>query len=181
MQSYRHVCPHCGTQLSIQHLPVEKTVSRCPQCKKYIVVDNYGRDTRKPNVYHCPKCGEEQIFDGRPPLIRCEKCNNMYMTSVHGVGMIELGLLSQGDKGELSYKKKKDKYINAINQWLSLSKTVKTCIISTIVACIAIIIGAYIYSLPPAIHTSMAYANMDSLWSEFSEKNPYNIQIRTPR
>ena len=177
MQSYRHVCPHCGTQLSIQHLPVEKTVSRCPQCKKYIVVDNYGRDTRKPNVYHCPKCGEEQIFDGRPPLIRCEKCNNMYMTSVHGVGMIELGLLKQGDKGELSYKKKKDKYINAINQWLSLSKTVKTCIISTIVACIAIIIGAYIYSLPPAIHTSMAYANMDSLWSEFSEKNPYNIQI----
>jgi len=177
IQSYRHVCPHCGTQLSIQHLPVEKTVSRCPQCKKYIVVDNYGRDTRKPNVYHCPKCGEEQIFDGRPPLIRCEKCNNMYMTSVHGVGMIELGLLSQGDKGELSYKKKKDKYINAINKWLSLSKKVKTCIISTIAACFAIIIGTYIYSLPPAIHTSMAYANMDSLWSEFCEKNPYNIQI----
>lgn len=181
MQSFRHVCPHCGAQLSIQHLPVEKTVSRCPQCKKYIVVDNYGRDTRKPNVYHCPKCGDEQIFDGRPPLIRCEKCNNMYITSAHGVGMIELGLLSRGDKGELSYKKKKDQYINAINKWLSLTKTVKVSIISAIVACVAIIIGIYIFSLPPAIHTSMAYADMDSLYNEFSEKNPYNIQIECIR
>lgn len=181
MQSYRHVCPHCGAQLSIQHLAVEKTVSRCPQCKKYIVVDNYGRDTRKPNVYHCPKCGDEQIFDGRPPLIRCEKCNNMYITSAHGVGMVELGLLSRGDKGELSYKKKKDQYINAINKWLSLTKTVKVSIISAIVACVAIIIGIYIFSLPPAIHTSMAYADMDSLYNEFSEKNPYNMQIECIR
>lgn len=181
MQSYRHVCPHCGAQLSIQHLSIEKTVSRCPQCKNYIVVDNYGRDTRKPNVYHCPKCGEEQIFDGRPPLIRCEKCNNMYITSAHGVGMIELGLLSRGDKGELSYTKKKDRYINAVNKWLSLSITVKVSIISAIVACIAIITGIYIFSLPPEIQTSMAYADMDSLWSEFSEKNPYNIQIECIR
>lgn len=181
MQSFRHVCPHCGAQLSIQHLPVEKTVSRCPQCKKYIVVDNYGRDTRKPNVYHCPKCGDEQIFDGRPPLIRCEKCNNMYITSAHGVGMIELGLLSRGDKGELSYKKKKDQYINAINKWLSLCIKVKVSIISAIVACVAIIIGIYIFSLPPAIQTSMAYADMDSLYNEFSEKNPYNIQIECIR
>ena len=179
--SYLHTCPHCGTQLSIQHLPVEKTVSKCPKCKKYILVDNYGRDTRKPNVYHCPKCGDEQIFDGRPPLIRCEKCNNMYITSAHGVGMIELGLLSRGDKGELFYKKKKDQYINAINKWLSLTKTIKVSIISAIVACVAIIIGIYILSLPPAIHTSMAYADMDSLWNEFSEKNPYNIQIECIR
>lgn len=179
--TYLHICPHCGAHLSIQHLSVEKTVSRCPQCKKYIVVDNYGRDTRKPNVYHCPKCGDEQIFEGRPPLIRCEKCNNMYITSAHGVGMIELGLLSRGDKGELSYKKKKDQYINAINKWLSLTKTVKVSIISAIVACVAIIIGIYIFSLPPAIHTSMAYADMDSLYNEFSEKNPYNIQIECIR
>jgi len=181
VSTYLHTCPHCGTQLSIQHLPVEKTVSRCPRCKKYIVVDNYGKDSRKPNVYNCPKCGEEQIFDGRPPLIKCEKCNNMYATSTHGVGMIELGLLSQGDKGELPYKKKRDKYICAINKWLSLTRTVKVCIILSIVACIAIIVGVYIFSLPPAINTSMAYANMDSLWNEFSKRNPYNIQIECIR
>ncbi len=181
INTYLHICPYCGTQLSIQHLPVEKTVSRCPKCKKYIVVDNYGKDTRKPNVYNCPKCGEEQIFDGRPVLIKCEKCNNIYKTSAHGVGMLELGLLSRGDKGELPYKKKKDKYICAINKWLSLSKTVKASIISSVVACIAIIIGLYIISLPPAINTSMAYADMDSLWKEFSEKNPYNIQIECIR
>ena len=175
--TYFHICPHCGIQLSIQHLPVEKTVKRCPKCNKYILVDNFGKSSRKPNIYICHKCGEEHIYDGRPPLIKCERCNSMYITSAHGVGMIELGLLSQGDKGELPYKKKKDTYVNAINKWRSLSKTVKASIISTIAVCVAIFIGIYILSLPPAIHTSMAYSDMDSLWSEFSKNNPYNLQI----
>lgn len=175
--TYLHTCPYCGTQLSIAHLPIEKTVSRCPQCKKYIIVDNFGRDSRKPNVYKCPKCDEEQIYDGCPPLVKCEKCNNMYITSSHGVGMIELDLLSQGDKGELPYKKKKDKYVSVINKWLLLSKKVKLYIVSSIVTIVAIIIGLYVISLPEAIDTSKAYANMDVLWKEFSENNPYNIQI----
>ena len=120
--SYLHSCPYCGTRLSIQHLPVEKTVSRCPQCKKYILADNFGRDIRKPNIYNCPKCGQEHIYDGRPSLIRCEKCNNMYVTSLNGVGMLELGLLSRGEKGELQYKKKADKLISTIilNSFISI-------------------------------------------------------------
>ena len=52
-QKYYHVCPYCGTQLSISHLPVEKTISRCPKCNKYILVDKFGLEIRKPNVYVC--------------------------------------------------------------------------------------------------------------------------------
>lgn len=176
-QSYRHVCPHCGVQLSINHLPVEKTVSKCPQCKKYILLDNYGMFSRKPKIYTCPKCGEEHIFDGRPPLIKCEKCDNLFITSAHGIGMIELDLLSKGDKGELPYKKKDDKYIATINMWLSLTRTMKLAIISSIVGIIGAIVAGYLLSLPSDIQTTMAYADMDSLWEQFSEKNPYNIQI----
>ena len=175
--SYLHSCPYCGTRLSIQHLPVEKTVSRCPQCKKYILADNFGRDIRKPNIYNCPKCGQEHIYDGRPSLIRCEKCNNMYVTSLNGVGMLELGLLSRGEKGELQYKKKADKLISTINKWLSLTQKTKAIIISSIVAVVAIILGGYLLSLPEVIESTKAYAEMDMIWQEFSEKNPYNIQI----
>lgn len=175
--SYFHSCPYCGTALSIAHLPVEKKVGRCPNCKKPIIVDNFGKESRKPNIYICPKCNQEHIYDGRPPVLRCEKCGNTYLTSTHGVGMIELGVLSRGDNGALPYNKKRDNYTYVINKWLSLSKKVRGGIIAIVVACVATIAGAYIHSLPPAIDTSMAYANMDSLWTEFSEKNPYNIQL----
>lgn len=176
-QKYYHTCPYCGTQLSITHLPVEKTILGCPECKKLILVDKFGLDIRKPNVYVCPKCGEEQIYDGRPPMIKCEKCENIYITSSYGVGMIELGLLAQGDKDELPYKKKKDKYVLAVNKWLLLSKTVKMSIISAVAVIIAIIVGGYIYSLPTSIHKTQAFVEMDSLWTDFSIKNPYNIQL----
>lgn len=176
-QTFIQTCPYCETQLSISRLPVEKTVSRCPKCKKYILIDEYGQSIRKPHVYICPKCGQENIYDGRPQFVKCEKCQSFYVTSIHGVGMIDLHLLSQGDKGELTYKKKKDRYITAINKWLSLSKATKIRIFSAIAIVFILAVGGYIISLPPSIETTKAYAQMDSLWNEFSKNNPYNIQI----
>lgn len=180
-QVYYHVCPHCRTQLSISHLPVEKTVSKCPQCGMYIVLDNYGKDTRKPHVYKCPKCKEPQIYDGRPPFVKCSKCSNLYVTSAHGEGMIDIDLLAKGNKGELPYKKKKDKYIATLNIWYGLSSKMKTVVISSAVAVLALIAGIYYLSLPDAIDTTQAYANMDAVWNEFSESNPYNIQLECIR
>ena len=159
--SYFHTCPYCGTALSIAHLPVEKKVGRCPHCKKPIIVDNFGKESRKPNIYICPKCNQEHIYDGRPPVLRCEKCGNTYLTSTHGVGMIELGVLSRGDNGELPYNKKRDNYTYVINKWLSLSKKVRGGIIAIVVACVATIAGAYILSLPPAIDTALVAATIE--------------------
>lgn len=176
-QSFIHTCPYCGTHLSITKLPTEKIASRCPKCNKYLIVDNFGQDVRIPNVYTCPRCNEEHIYDGRPPLIKCNKCGNVYITSNCGVGMIDLHILSHGDNGELSYNKKKDRLIDAINKWLSFSQATKIGILATISIFIFFFIWIYISSLPSPIETSKAYAQMDSLWNEFSEKNPYNIQI----
>lgn len=177
MSQFIHTCPYCGTQLSISQLPIEKTVSRCPKCNHYLVVYNYGKDVRKPNIYKCPKCGEEQIYDGRPQFVKCDKCNNIYVTSEYGVGMIDLALLSQGEKKELPYKKKRDKYVETINKWLSLKKSTKVGVFSAFAVILILFIGGYILSLPRAIEKTMAYAQMDSLWTEFSVRNPYNIQI----
>lgn len=38
--------------------------------------------------------GVTYIYDGRPQFVECEKCNNIYVTSAYGVGMIDLALLS---------------------------------------------------------------------------------------
>lgn len=176
-QIYYHSCPHCSTQLSISHLPVEKTVSKCPKCGKYILLDNHGRDSRTPNVYICPRCREYHIYDGRPPFIKCSKCNNVYVTSAYGAGMIDVNLLTRGNDGVLPYKKKKDKYVSALNKWLGLSTRKKAVVISSVVGILLAIVGIYYLSLPAAIDSTEAFANMDAVWGEFSENNPYNIQV----
>lgn len=179
--NYTHFCPYCGTHLSISRLSVEKTASRCPNCHRFLIVDAFGATIKKPNVYHCPKCGKEQIYDGRPPMVMCDGCNHYFVTSEYGEGMIEVGLLSDGDKGEIPYQKKPDRYVATINKWLGLEKSIKTKIISAIVVIILVAVAGYLISLPPAIRTTQAYADMDSLWTEFSEHNPYNIQIECIR
>lgn len=179
--AFIHICPYCGTHLSLSHLPVEKTASRCPQCHGYLIVENFGARLKKANVYHCPKCGKDQVYDGRPPMVSCEGCNHYFVTSQYGEGMIEIGLLSGGDKGEIPYTKKPDRYVALINKWLGLKKSLKIKIVSAIALLVLGTVAVHLLSLPPSIETTQAYAEMDSLWTEFSEHNPYNIQIECIR
>lgn len=175
--AYVHTCPHCGTQLSVNELPVEKTASRCPHCQKTVILLEHGAVLKKPTVYRCLKCNNELIYDGRPPFVHCEKCNSVFITSEYGNCLISPELLSKGDKGELEYKKKRDRVTEIRNGWNLMPQGKKNGIYACIVLMICICIGTYIYSLPPAIEKSLAYADMENVWKEFREKNPYNIQI----
>lgn len=175
--NYVKTCPYCGTTLSINQLPVEKTASRCPHCKNILLLTDYGATIKKPFVYKCHKCGEEAIYENPVPFVHCDKCSTLYVTSNQGTEMIEADLLSKGDKDELPYKKKKDYYISARNKWRSLSGKTKRLIICCIAAVVGLAIGAYFLSLPPAIEESMAYAQMEEVWRDFRDKNPYNFQM----
>ena len=175
--SYIKTCPFCGTTLSISQLPVEKTASRCPHCKNILLLTDYGATIKKPFVYKCLKCGEESIFENQVPFVHCDKCGTSYITSNQGTEMIEADLLSRGDKDELTFTQKKDHYIAAKNRWRALSGRAKGIIIACIVVIIGLASGGYYLSLPPAIEESMAYAQMEDVWNEFRDKNPYNFQI----
>ena len=175
--NYVKTCPYCGTTLSINQLSVEKTASRCPHCKNILLLTDYGATIKKPFVYKCHKCGEEAIYENPVPFVHCDKCGTLYITSDQGTEMIEAELLSKGDKDELPYTKKKDHYIAARNKWRALSGRAKGIIIAFVVAVIGMAAGGYYRSLPPAIEESRAYAQMDSLWNVFRDKNPYNFQM----
>ena len=175
--SYIRTCPYCGTALNINELSVEKTASRCPHCNNILLLTDYGATIKKPYVYKCHKCGEESIFENRVPFVKCDKCGTFYITSEQGTSMIEAELLSKGDKGELPFKKKKDYYIGLRNKWRMLPNTTKKVVFALIASIIVIGISGYLLSLPPNIETTKAYADMENVWKEFREKNPYNIQI----
>lgn len=175
--NYVKTCPYCGTTLSINQLSVEKTASRCPHCKNILLLKDYGATIKKPFVYKCHKCGEESIYENPVPFVHCDKCGTLYITSNQGTEMIEADLLSKGDKDELPYTKKKDYYIAARNKWRAFSGRTKGFIIAGVVAVIGLAASGYYLSLPPAIEESMAYAQMDSIWNVFRDKNPYNFQI----
>ena len=175
--AYVKTCPYCGTTLSINQLPVEKTASRCPHCKNILLLTDYGENVKKPFVYKCHKCGEEAIYENPVPFVHCDKCGTLYITSDQSTEMIEADLLSKGDKNELPYTKKKDRYIAARNQWRSLSKKTKVVIIGCTIAIIGIALGAYYLSLPPAIESSVAYAQMEDVWNEFREKKSLNPSL----
>lgn len=175
--AYVHTCPHCGTQLSVKELPIERTASRCPHCQKTFILLEHGAILKKPTVYRCLKCNNELIYDGRPPYVHCEKCNSVYITSEQGNCLISPELLSKGDNGELEYKKKRDKVTEIRNGWNLMPQCKKNCIYACIAMFICVCIGTYIYSLPPAIEKSLAYADMENVWKEFRKKNPYNLQV----
>lgn len=175
--AYVHTCPHCGTQLSVNELPVESTASRCPHCKNTVILLEHGAVLKKPTVYRCLKCNKEMIYDGRPPFVHCDECNSFFITSEHGNCLISPDLLSRGDKGELVYQKKRDRVTELRNEWRQMPKGRKNSIFACIALIFCICLGAYIYSLPPAIEKSLAYADMENVWKEFRQKNPYNIQI----
>lgn len=177
MNGFIHRCPHCNTELSIKELSVEKTAAKCPSCGKFILLKEYGATVEKPTVYRCPICKKEHIYDGRPEYVHCDGCNNVFLTSQNGECLIDLALYAKGEKGELPFVKKRDRVVEAKNRWRKLPIQRKAGICISLLAVIGIAIGLYIWSLPAAIETTMAYADMDNVWAEFRAKNPYNVQI----
>ena len=177
MQTFIHTCPYCGTRLTHNEMSEERVATRCPHCNNVLILLDHGALMRRPPVYRCPKCNEELIFFSRPPVVHCDNCNSIYLTSEKGCCMIDPDLYSKGEKGELPYVKKPDRVVALKNKWIMLPAIIKGGIYASVAAVIAIIVGLYIYSLPSAIESTMAYADMENLWNEFREKNPYNIQI----
>lgn len=66
--------------------------------------------------------------------------------------------------------------IQVANKFNGLSLKNRIAICSSIISCLVISLGLYIYNLPPDIEKSMAFAEMDNVWNEFRSKNPYNYQ-----
>lgn len=177
MQEFNHHCPYCGTQLSVKEIEEERTAAKCPHCANTIILLEHGAVMKKPIVYRCPKCNEELIYEQRPPFAHCDNCRSVYLTSEQGNCLIDLDLYNKGEKDELPYVKKKDNIVALKNKWRMTPVRTKGRIAAGIVGVILILIGIYIFTLPPAIEKSKAYADMENLWKEFREKNPYNFQI----
>lgn len=177
MQVFKHLCPYCLTQLSVNEIETEKTAAKCPVCSNTIMILNYGAEIKEPVVYRCPKCNEELIYEQRPSFVHCYNCNSVYRTSEQGNCLIDPELYEKGENGELPFVKKMDYVIALKNKWRMMPAKAKGGIIASIIAFIGLMVGAYIYSLPASIETTKAFADMENVWKEFREKNPYNIQI----
>lgn len=144
MPVHIQICPHCGTQISVTDLTVEKIAAECPHCHKTIILLDYGAVIKKPTVFHCLKCNKEMIYEGIPPFVHCDNCNSIYITSEHGNCLISPELLSKGDKGELEYKKKRDKTTELRNRWKLMPQSRKNGIYAFVTLIICICIGIYI-------------------------------------
>lgn len=177
MNTYNHSCPYCGIQLSVKEIEEERTAAKCPHCANTIILLEHGAVMKKPVVYRCPKCNEELIYEQRPPFAHCDNCYSVYLTSEQGDCLIDPDLYSKGEKGEIPFVKKRDNVVALKNKWRMMPSIIKVGIAASIIAVACIIGGAYIYSLPAAIETTKAFADMENVWKEFREKNPYNIQI----
>lgn len=172
-------CPHCSSDLGVNPIEEHKVLSNCPRCGKHVLVVNEGGlySMRKPNEYKCKKCGRDFIYDGRPPMIYCEQCGELYVTSQHGDYLLEQTVFEKGENGGFNYHKKEDKLIKAINAWKQKPKSVKAGVYAAAVCIIAVLIGLYILSLPTDILSTQAYAASPEFIKEFREKNPYNVQV----
>lgn len=177
MRTFEHYCPYCGSHLSLKELDVERTASRCPSCNNVLILSDYGETMAKAIVYKCLNCGEELIYSGHQPIISCHKCNSLFLASEQGNCLISPDLYSKGEKGKIPYEKKVDKVVALKNKWRLMPTKKKHGLYAGLAAAICLLVGLYIYSLPPSIEKSKAYADMDNVWKEFRDKNPYSIQI----
>ena len=177
MNTYNHSCPYCGIQLSVKEIEEERTVVMCPHCANTIIFLEHGAVMKKPIVYQCPKCNEELIYEQRPQFAHCDNCHSLYLTSEQGGCLIDPDLYSKGEKGEIPFVKKRDNVVALKNKWRMIPNKIKRGIAVITIVLICLIAGAYIYSLPASIETTKAFADMENVWKEFREKNPYNIQI----
>ena len=176
MQTFNHQCPYCGTQLSVKEIEEDRTAAKCPHCSNTIILLEHGAVMKKPVVYRCHKCNDELIYEQRPPFVHCDNCHSVYLTSEQGNCLIDPDLYSKGEKGELSFVKKRDNVVAIKNKWRMMSAKTKGGIAAGIACVLFVLIGIYIFTLPPAIEKSKAYADMENLWKEFRAKNPYNFQ-----
>ena len=176
MNTYNHSCPYCGTSLSVREIEEERTAARCPHCANTLILLKHGAVMKRPMVYNCPKCNEELIYEERPSFVSCDNCHSVYLTSEHGKCLIEPDIYDKGEKGELPFIKKRDNVVALKNKWRMMPTKTKGRLAAGFAFVIFVLAGIYFFTLPPAIEKSKAYADMENLWKEFREKNPYNFQ-----
>ena len=162
--------------MSVREIEEERTAARCPHCANTIILLKHGAVMKRPMVYNCPKCNEELIYEERPSFVSCDNCHSVYLTSEHGKCLIEPDIYDKGEKGELPFIKKRDNVVALKNKWRMMPTKTKGRLAAGFAFVIFVLAGIYFFTLPPAIEKSKAYADMENLWKEFREKNPYNFQ-----
>lgn len=122
---------------------------KCPNCKEPINIENAGSST-----------------------IVCSKCKCAYL----------INIIKNGDKHEMESlrllfnPRNVRKWDVVKDKWRHLPTSIKVAIPSSFALILAVLIGWYAYTRPCAIEETKAYADMEKLWEEFREKNPYNFQ-----
>lgn len=137
-------------------------------------------------ITHCPNCGEDITFNSETNecVITCPKCGKrLHVQIIDGKSYaIDENLYQIGDK--LPANNKKDRWITFCNWFITfwnrcLGIPPKVKIATAIILALAIICPV-VYSIitaPEAIEKTIAYSNSESLWNEFREANPYNVQL----
>lgn len=177
MNTYKHLCPHCMTTLSVEHIDELTMLVQCPICQKQLLLSDHGRSLREAPTIACIKCQHEMVYDGKAEEIVCDKCGEKFKVAKGGACIIETELYEKGQKGELPFTKFPDKVIARKNKARSI---VSKCFGYGLWLAILAGIGWIVYkeaTRPIPIENTLAFQDRDSLWCEFREKNPYNIQM----
>ena len=177
MKTYKHLCPHCMTTLSVDHIDELTMLVQCPICKKQLLLSDHGRSLREAPTITCIKCQHEMVYDGKAEEIVCDKCGEKFKVAKGGACIIETELYEKGQKGELPFTKFPDKVIARKNKARSI---VSKCFGYGLWLAILAGIGWIVYkevTRPIPIENTIAFHQRDSLWTNFRQKNPYNIQL----
>ena len=177
MNTYKHLCPHCMTTLSVDHIDELTMLVQCPICKKQLLLSDHGRSLREAPTITCIKCQHEMVYDGKAEEIVCDKCGEKFKVAKGGACIIETELYEKGQKDELPFTKLPDKVIARKNKARDI---VSKCFSYGLLLAIFAGIGWIVYkeaTRPIPIENTLAFQDRDSLWCEFREKNPYNIQM----
>ena len=117
------------------------------------------------------------VYDGKAEEIVCDKCGEKFKVAKGGACIIETELYEKGQKDELPFTKLPDKVIARKNKARDI---VSKCFSYGLLLAIFAGIGWIVYkeaTRPIPIENTLAFQDRDSLWCEFREKNPYNIQM----
>ena len=174
---HTHNCPYCNTKLLVSNIDDEKALLSCPNCKKTLLLEDYGARCLVPPSGICPHCKEEVVLIEKNLIEECPHCHNFVVTAQNGNALIDPALFTKGEENELHYTKKRDRRVELVRKWQQSSKGTKVGIVGLFIIGLIGAIWLYIDTLPAAIASTKAYADMENVWKEFREKNPYNIQI----
>lgn len=133
----------------------------------------------------CPHCGSELAFEceGTETTTICQHCGQLIHIMIVDKQpyAIEEALFQKGES--LPVEKKKDYWIAARNRSImarnNFSRKPAWLKVAVFILLVLAIIGPIAYSIatrPQKIQETMAFADRDSLWSEFRAYNPYNFQ-----